>query len=143
MLDAAALCRQHVPEGSVDNLGRSGAESSFPTLEADFQPLHSWRMTNHGGQRTGVDSTHNPTHYLSDIGPQCALFSGRQTRQSLRSQTWTGSLDFVGTVEEIVLRILSYEAVGLDELLPLPDLEHRDADTDAFARQVLPVLRSV
>ena len=49
----------------------------------------------------------------------------------------------VGTVEEIVLRILSYEAVGLDELLLLPDLEHSDADTDAFARQVLPVLRSV
>ena len=49
----------------------------------------------------------------------------------------------MGTVEEIVLRILSYEAVGLDELLLLPDLEDRDADTDAFARQVLPELRSV
>ncbi len=55
----------------------------------------------------------------------------------------TERLFLAGTVEEIVVRILSYEAVGLDELLLLPDLEHRDADTDAFARQVLPELRSV
>jgi len=72
------------------------------------------------------------------------------THSSVHPDEWqfvttklTKRLFLVGTVEDCVVRILSYEAVGLDELLLLPDLEHSDADTDAFARQVLPELRSV
>jgi 5,10-methylenetetrahydromethanopterin reductase len=43
----------------------------------------------------------------------------------------------VGSPEELVERLARYEAAGLDELLLLPDLEHRDDDTDVFASEVL------
>jgi alkanesulfonate monooxygenase SsuD/methylene tetrahydromethanopterin reductase-like flavin-dependent oxidoreductase (luciferase family) len=46
----------------------------------------------------------------------------------------------VGTPDELVERIGTYETAGLDELLLLPDLEHRDEDTEDFARLVLPRL---
>ena len=46
----------------------------------------------------------------------------------------------VGTPAQLAKRLHALEAAGLDELLLLPDLEHRDADTEDFAREVLPLL---
>ena len=43
----------------------------------------------------------------------------------------------VGSPGELVERLRAYEAAGLDELLLLPDLAHRDEDTEDFAREVL------
>jgi 5,10-methylenetetrahydromethanopterin reductase len=48
----------------------------------------------------------------------------------------------IGTSDELVARLRELEAAGLDELLLLPDLEHRDEDTEAFAIDVLPRLRN-
>jgi alkanesulfonate monooxygenase SsuD/methylene tetrahydromethanopterin reductase-like flavin-dependent oxidoreductase (luciferase family) len=46
----------------------------------------------------------------------------------------------VGRPEQLAERLDAYAEAGLDELLLLPDLEHRDADTEAFAAQMLPRL---
>jgi alkanesulfonate monooxygenase SsuD/methylene tetrahydromethanopterin reductase-like flavin-dependent oxidoreductase (luciferase family) len=46
----------------------------------------------------------------------------------------------VGTAGQLVERLHGYADAGLDELLLLPDLEHRDEDTEVFAREVLPRL---
>jgi 5,10-methylenetetrahydromethanopterin reductase len=46
----------------------------------------------------------------------------------------------VGSPDELVGRLRDYADAGLDELLLLPDLEHRDEDTDDFAREVLGAL---
>jgi alkanesulfonate monooxygenase SsuD/methylene tetrahydromethanopterin reductase-like flavin-dependent oxidoreductase (luciferase family) len=47
----------------------------------------------------------------------------------------------VGTADQLAERLAAYERAGLDELLLLPDLAHRDEDTAIFARDVLPALR--
>jgi 5,10-methylenetetrahydromethanopterin reductase len=46
----------------------------------------------------------------------------------------------VGTADDLVARLHDYADAGLDELLLLPDLAHRDVDTDDFARAVLSAL---
>jgi 5,10-methylenetetrahydromethanopterin reductase len=46
----------------------------------------------------------------------------------------------VGRPEQLATRLADYAGAGLDELLLLPDLEHRDVDTEAFAAQVLPLM---
>jgi alkanesulfonate monooxygenase SsuD/methylene tetrahydromethanopterin reductase-like flavin-dependent oxidoreductase (luciferase family) len=46
----------------------------------------------------------------------------------------------VGTPDQLAQRLQALETAGLDELLLLPDLEHRDEDTEDFARHVLPRL---
>jgi alkanesulfonate monooxygenase SsuD/methylene tetrahydromethanopterin reductase-like flavin-dependent oxidoreductase (luciferase family) len=47
----------------------------------------------------------------------------------------------VGSAEQLVQRLAYYEEAGLDEVLLLPDLAHRDEDTAIFARDVLPALQ--
>jgi alkanesulfonate monooxygenase SsuD/methylene tetrahydromethanopterin reductase-like flavin-dependent oxidoreductase (luciferase family) len=47
----------------------------------------------------------------------------------------------VGTADQLAERLAGYGRAGLDELLLLPDLAHRDEDTAIFARDVLPALR--
>src|SRR5664280_1531122 len=108
LLDAAALCRQLVPEGSVEGFLADHRHELFPDemFEDLFPSGTSCRQRAAASSSSGLDSLCPCTHQFSTIHAQIASTVGRIVQQSpngdrplhsLREGSWSPSRQPVST----------------------------------------------